>query len=410
MTLLQEYKQEILLNGKPYRPYTKYLKYGKGILSNFYLMCKSVLPCGHIVIVALEDVKNYVMDIERQLTQQGYKVSRVIYPIGTQASVEDAQDAIQQGQDTRLVIAVGSGTACEIGRYTAFKMECEYLVLMTAPTTDSIFYGECEILDGQELIKMSCNPPIGVMIDLDTFVSLKKENLAGGYGLIFSKYFSLIEREIMNILNGNEDEILKEEMKVFENFFSMSCVGECLQIAVAEALIKLGLIAQCTKDINRLTSEQIIAQLADKYYDDGEPIGEKLMLSCICLISIYNAYLKDEYGYLRVTQDISSDINYLAKECKLKMGDMLKNIHYSADTLRNDYIINEYRSDFQERLNKVTDMLRTSLKRFKRIYPDAGYSLGERYDLATFFKFAMKGGWLCPNGSLLRQIKNVGLL
>lgn len=410
MTLLQDYKQEIQLNGKTYRPYTKYLKYGKGIIDNFYLMAKNVLACGHIVIIALEDVKNYAVEIERQLNKQGYKVSVVIYPIGTQASTEDAQDAILQGEDVRLVIAVGGGTACEISRYTAFKLECEYLVLMTSPTTDSIFYSECKILDNDKLISVECKSPIGVMIDLDTFATLKREHLAGGYGLVFSKYFSLIEREITQIILGRDDELIQEERKVFENFFSMSSVGECLHVAIAEALIKIGLITQCTTHIDRFTSEQVLAKLAEEYYDDGEPIGEKLMLSAICLIAVYNSFIKDKYSYLRVAGDISSDINYLAKECKLPISKILRKLHYSGDTLKSDYILNEYREDFAEKLDKATQLLKVALKRFKRIYPDAGYSLGERYDMAVFLRLAIRGGWLCPEGSMLRHIKNTGLL
>lgn len=408
--MLQDYKQEILLNGKTYRPYTKYLKYGKGIINDFYLMAKSVLACGHIVIVALEDVKSYAIEIERQLTKQGYKVSTVIYPIGIQASTEDAQDAILQGEDVRLVIAVGGGTACEISRYTAFKKDCEYLVLMTCPTTDSVFYSECRISENDKEIQIDCKPPIGVMIDLDTFITLKRENLAGGYGLVFSKYFSLIERETAQIILGQDEMIIEEERKVFENFFSMSSVGECLHIAVAEALIKLGLITQCTPHINRCTSEQVLAKLAEQYYDDGEPIGEKLMLSSICLIAIYNSFIKDNYSYLRVAGDISSDINYLAKECKLPFSKVLRKLHYSGNTLKNDFILNEYREDLAEKFEKVTTLLRVALKRFKRIYPDAGYSLGERYDMAVFLRLAIRGGWLCPDGSLLKHIKNTGLL
>lgn len=408
--MLQDYKQEILLNGKTYRPYTKYLKYGKGIINDLYLMAKSVLACGHIVIVALEDVKSYAIEIERQLTKQGYKVSTVIYPIGIQASTEDAQDAILQGEDVRLVIAVGGGTACEISRYTAFKKDCEYLVLMTCPTTDSVFYSECRISENDKEIQIDCKPPIGVMIDLDTFITLKRENLAGGYGLVFSKYFSLIERETAQIILGQDEMIIEEERKVFENFFSMSSIGECLHIAVAEALIKLGLITQCTPHINRCTSEQVLAKLAEQYYDDGEPIGEKLMLSSICLIAIYNSFIKDKYSYLRVAGDISSDINYLAKECKLPFSKVLRKLHYSGNTLKNDFILNEYREDLAEKFKEVTTLLRVALKRFKRIYPDAGYSLGERYDMAVFLRLAIRGGWLCPDGSLLKHIKNTGLL
>lgn len=126
--------------------------------------------------------------------------------------------------DTKLLIAVGSGTLNDITRYISYKTGKPYAVVATAPSMDGYASSVAALTINGCKRTYEATSPMAIIGDVDILASAPLEMIQAGLGDILGKYTSLADWQLGRFING-ESYAVEVERKV------RSAVDECVRLA-----------------------------------------------------------------------------------------------------------------------------------------------------------------------------------
>ncbi|WP_294466691.1 sn-glycerol-1-phosphate dehydrogenase [uncultured Anaerofustis sp.] len=104
--------------------------------------------------------------------------------------------------DTGLIIAVGSGTINDLGKYLSIKTNIPYIIICTAPSMDGYASdGSPLICDGFK-ISFDATLPYAIIEDVNIMKNAPDELIRAGFGDIVGKITALMDWKLSNILTG----------------------------------------------------------------------------------------------------------------------------------------------------------------------------------------------------------------
>ncbi len=118
-----------------------------------------------------------------------------------------AEDTVIEEMMTRLdkpevIVAYGAGTIMDFGRYPAYKLGIPFVAVPTLASSDGFTANICSaILNGQKKSTPMCAPVL-VVADLDIIKGAPARLVASGINDILSKYISLFDWKVSNLVAG----------------------------------------------------------------------------------------------------------------------------------------------------------------------------------------------------------------
>ncbi|EDS72499.1 sn-glycerol-1-phosphate dehydrogenase [Anaerofustis stercorihominis] len=104
--------------------------------------------------------------------------------------------------DTELIIAIGSGTINDLGKYLSVKTKIPYIIICTAPSMDGYASdGSPLICDGYK-ISFEATLPYAIIGDVNIMKNAPDELIRAGFGDIVGKITALMDWKLSNILTG----------------------------------------------------------------------------------------------------------------------------------------------------------------------------------------------------------------
>lgn len=199
-----------------------------------YLNCSLNCACGHVHTTTLKHIEiseHAHHKLPSMLHQQGYKNVFLLADINTfPAAGNDITDILTKAHfnvDTfifkdktlvpneealgslfaavpntvDLVIAVGSGTLNDLGKYLSSKLKLPYYVVATAPSMDGFASNvSCLILNNMKTT-VETHIPEAIIADTNVLAAAPGKMIAAGVGDILGKYVCLLDWKLSHIIN-----------------------------------------------------------------------------------------------------------------------------------------------------------------------------------------------------------------
>lgn len=103
-------------------------------------------------------------------------------------------------EDTDLIISVGSGTLCDLGKYISHKLKLPFYIVATAPSMDGFASNvSCLIINHMKTTVIT-HIPEAIIADINVLAASPSKMIAAGVGDIFGKYICLLDWKISNIV------------------------------------------------------------------------------------------------------------------------------------------------------------------------------------------------------------------
>lgn len=147
-------------------------------------------PVGKVLLVGVDDVLPYIDEVDGRLSQSA--TERLVISLGENVS-ESTMSKLDIPEDARLVIAIGSGTACDISKLIAKKLGVPLVLFLTAMSCDTVFESDVEIWRSFVLTKEYGAFPSAVIVDHDIIAENSDELFAAAIGLAATEYLTVFD-------------------------------------------------------------------------------------------------------------------------------------------------------------------------------------------------------------------------
>jgi glycerol-1-phosphate dehydrogenase [NAD(P)+] len=150
-----------------------------------------------------------------QLAGAGGAVRPIILP-GDVVADEEAivQVLLQANEPERTLVAVGSGTLTDIGRFVSHRGRRRFISLPTAPSVDAYSSINSPLVIRRLKETINAHAPEAIFADLGVLCAAPPAMIAAGYGDILAKYTCLADWRLGQLLWGEDlDEAVVQEMQ-----------------------------------------------------------------------------------------------------------------------------------------------------------------------------------------------------
>ncbi len=200
--------------------------------------------CRHAVVIYDEKVKSISMEVERELSSAGFRLTTIDVPSGetskSLASIDRLWQCMLADHTDRgsVVVAVGGGVVGDLAGFAAASF-ARGLPLIQIPTTllsqvDSSVGGKTGInLPGAKNIVGAFWQPSLVVIDTSCLASLPRREFVSGLGEVV-KYGVILLPELFDYLEQNAAAILDKRPDVIAHIVAQSCQAKAEVVAKDE--------------------------------------------------------------------------------------------------------------------------------------------------------------------------------
>lgn len=339
-----------------------------GIESEFVAVkIKEVFLSGNVLFVYEKDCREVAKNLALALEKEGYRVCM--------KAVDEKCDIPEYA---RFIIAIGHDKALIVSKELAKRLEISYAVLLTSPT---IF----DICDATQ-----------IYLDESILSRCGAKEIASAWGVILSEPFADFEEFFAGIT-------AEEKKDKTEN-----CDVEDIESVSDLAYRLLQIRAKRNVKDNATVMAEFLRDTAINQGIEQRGIGEYKFISATILTTLYDGFLRSPAFDCMIPPKHDEKLEKIAL---LTGKDIIKylNSFDFFDTnsyFRINYILGEYRVDLLEKLSALD--VRKSERRWRRLYPDAGYWISKAFDADTLLG-ALKLSGEIGNG-LFRYICETGFL
>lgn len=121
------------------------------------------------------------------------------------------QALIAADDETRTLVAVGSGTITDITRFVAHRTHADFISIPTAPSVDAYVSVGAPLIQGGVKITHICGSPIAVFAHIDVLTAAPRPMIAAGVGDVLAKFTSTADFRLGHLLwdEPYDDEIAR---------------------------------------------------------------------------------------------------------------------------------------------------------------------------------------------------------
>ncbi len=145
-------------------------------------------------------------ELEKELTREGLEVkSCILLDEGQELHADEkalGSVLVHLEEDTRLLIAVGSGTLNDIVRYISYRMDIPYMIVATAPSMDGYASTVSPLVVNGFKKTFPATYPVAIVGDVDILRQAPMETIQAGLGDVLGKMTSLSDWLLGNRVNG----------------------------------------------------------------------------------------------------------------------------------------------------------------------------------------------------------------
>lgn len=185
---------------------TKEVYIGKDVLTRLAFNAADLAGGGHILLVMDQNTRPIAGEAALRVLHETHPASAVVLAQDAHGLHADAraigETLLAVQDDTRLLVAVGSGTINDITRYVAHRTHLPYLVLGTAPSMDGYCSGVSPILKDGLKLTFNAVSPRAVLLSPALLADAPKPMQAAGFGDMLGKHIALLDWELSAALTG----------------------------------------------------------------------------------------------------------------------------------------------------------------------------------------------------------------
>ena len=268
---------------------------------------------------------------------------------------------INTAKDIDIILSVGTGVICDLGKLVAYKMGIDTGIIVTAPSVDGFASKHAAMVIGKLKISYSAVCPTVLIGDVNILKQAPMSMIIAGWSDIMGKFSALSDWKISSIVNNEYycnviSEMVKRSVQTCRNNLEKIKQRESSAIKeVMEGLVLTG-IAMSFVGTSRPASgsEHHLSHCWEmKSLENGEkiaPHGIQIGVSEILIARLYKWLLekKNEIDFLNIKNEMKN-FNEAIWE---------KNIeNYFEENAKN--IINEIKTDKRYALEKRMNRLKT---------------------------------------------------
>lgn len=141
-------------------------------------------------------------EVYKILTSSGVSVTVCLFEEDSLVPDESALGHLlaELPEHTDVVIAVGTGTLNDLGKYISYKFRLPFYIIATAPSMDGFASNvSCLILKHMKTT-LETHTPEAVIADLDVLAAAPQMMIAAGVGDILGKYIALLDWKLSSII------------------------------------------------------------------------------------------------------------------------------------------------------------------------------------------------------------------
>lgn len=312
---------------------------GREIIPQIVPRLRSVFEDGALFVVYEEQFKGVADALMQELKKGGYRVF---------ATSRFDEKEIEIPDYVRYVFCVGTSAAADYSKCVCKQIDTGWSMIFCSPDCDDIL---CDICPNQ------------VFIDENILINCRNEQIAAGYGILFSQKLCEFERLFAKTVLGKNTKL--------------DCVKTSCDSLPELAFALLVISSQKDGETSCETMAKIMRALALSKGQKARLLGEYVFLASAALVSFYSAFLS------------SPSIDCAPPACVANAFDRLDELGMQADKgkcvdffdvngyFRISYILGEYRLDLLEKLAGID--LHGMQRFWRRLYLDAGYWLKSEF-------------------------------
>lgn len=154
--------------------------------------------------------------VAASLSEAGHIVRPIVLDDGVIADEDAVMQVMLQASDPeRALVAVGSGTLTDIGRFVSHRGGRVFLSLPTAPSVDAYSSINSPLVVRRLKETVNAHVPAGIFADLDVLCAAPPAMIAAGYGDILAKFTCLADWRLAQLLWGEPvDEAAERDMRL----------------------------------------------------------------------------------------------------------------------------------------------------------------------------------------------------
>lgn len=311
---------------------------GKNILPSLPVTVAKILEDGLIVLLYDKGTAAIAERVEAELKGYGYRVGAY-----------DADKDFQAEEYARLVVGVGAGRVAECAKRTARGLDVGCVLVITAPSSDCFLKG---------------GGVSQVYLDEQVLEACPARCVAAGWGILLSRPLERFE-EYFNAKVLSKGTVREER--------AAELPADADNLTLALRLLEVGAeereVSACD------ATARLLATIAAERGKEVRLHGEYKFLAACTLAVFYSGFLSSP----AIDTLPPADHDGALEELSRLTGEPREKLCHSFDFFdvsgyfRINYILSEYRLDLLERLSGLD--LRSSERRWRRLYEDAGYWL-----------------------------------
>ena len=361
------------------------------------------------------DVKKCIFEQKEHLSADEKAIGRLLFEIDGNVD---------------LIIVVGSGTLCDIGKVLSNRLKIPFVMIVTAPSVDGFASTVAALVIDKMKTTIEAAAPKAIIADINILKNAPMPMILAGVGDILGKYTSLCDWQLGRIIN---DEYYCEAIAGFVRELIKKCIKSTAGIKnredeaiqnIIEGLVLSGIAMGYAGNSRPASgSEHHIAHFWEmmSLLEEKEVAlhGERVGVAEIAVLKLYEMLLDKKLDFEKIKSRISSNkqterIEYIRKIFRITAPTIIaqdKKMQINApdkilkrvETARNRWeeIIDTVRKSVPS-ANKVKEILKTL---------GAPISPGQiEIDEETFFNSIMLAKEIRPRYSILQFLSDLGLL
>jgi hypothetical protein len=328
----------------------------------------------------------YVRAFVIKLARAGFIITERAFDGEFKKNVEDYLVPIEA---VRLIIAIGGGLFADVAAAAAYSKKIK-----------AIFIPTCFYSEGRRLANFFCGggiesrrlAPFELVITDEELIKKAGEKIkAGALGVFLADALGAFDKICGDLIfkgelsDGQFDGVLQNYRSCFSDMTALSCPH-----TYGCALISASAYRRLNPNLS---------------------VEEAAFIIAYALIKLYKRFLESAEYDLCAPKDYGRWCEILTKKYGADAVMLFKKLepHNAGTYLKRRHIIAEYRTELLSLINKLDALSPIFLKRFRRMYTDAGFFIKDAVKGRDVFEAIALGASLTDDYSLARQMDDGGL-
>ena len=354
---------------------------------------------GKTLIISAEDVYlKFARKVTENLTLMNFKYSTYIFESNFIPREEHIGDLKPVSEDCRAVIALGSGSICDISKYFAYIYNLPLIVIATAPSCDAYLSPLSTLYKDNIKKTFTAKAPEAVICDSNIYCDCPNVMVASGFGDMAGKLTALIDYRVYAVFKrknvcANLYNFSRIILKAGLNCGSKLITNEG-KILLMQTLMYSSLIMQLMgSSLLASGGEHQVAHVLEMMrHRDNKPNllhGEAVFLSFLQTVKAYKLFFGNKIFYMGNFPNYALKAEQLDNFFDIPENEYLKSV--VCDTPSSLRLKEEMLKKLSGVFNNEIDGILTIIPRLKLMFTLAngsnifGFYSDEEYQKAFYF-------------------------